>query len=294
MSAAAKGKQFLAYIKDLGSNVYFWGGLVALLLVGALVYLSIDRIVMPDYTRYGTAVEVPDVRDQPVEQARLMLREQGLYVEEQEGQYNPNVPQDVVVDQSPAPHTSVKPDRRIYLTLNRGELPTMVLPDFTDISRREARNRAEGRGLVVDSMRADSIPSPHENTITRQSPAPGDTVTLGSSITFWYSTGLGTEETTVPDLVGLTVAEARSALLNEKLRPLIVRDRVEGEDDELGEDELYVRAQSQAPEARVQTGSEVRLYVVSDPDNISRPDGNGSDNGSSSPTMEANSESFFE
>ena len=276
MSLASIGNRLVTRAREVVSNRYFWGGCVGLLLIGGLLYLSVDRVLMPNYTRHGVAVEVPNVQEIDLEEARSRLESAGFRIEVEEGQYNPNFPQDLIVDQSPLPNTAVKPNRRVYLTVNRGEVPTVVLPDFAGMSSREARNRAEGRRLVVDTMRADTIPSPYPGTITRQEPAPNDTVDVGSEIKFWYSTGLGEEETTVPELVGLSVEDAREALLDRNLRPLIIQ---EDDDSENGEDRnedwdeddapsLYVRMQGQDPDTEVPEGTEIRLFVTDDPDTI--------------------------
>jgi len=43
-------------------NPYLWGGLFALLIAALLVYLVVDRWLMPAYTRHGVVQYVPDVR----------------------------------------------------------------------------------------------------------------------------------------------------------------------------------------------------------------------------------------
>ncbi|MFO8233406.1 MAG: PASTA domain-containing protein [Longimonas sp.] len=295
MSVGSSGERFIAVCREVISNPYFWAGIGTLLLIGGLLYIAVDKVIMPNYTRYGTAIEVPDVRNSSVEEAQATLNELGFQVEEQEGQYNPNVPQDEVVDQSPAPSTPIKPNRRVYLTLNRGETPTVVLPDLGGTSRREARSRLEGRGLDVE-VDPDSLPSPHEGTITRQSPAPGDTVDVGSLVSLWYSTGLGDEDTTIPNLVGLSVKNAREKLEEQQLRPILVHERDEEDDsdeggeptntmtdvgndeDEPDESELFVRDQDKAPDTEVPAGTEIRLYVTEDASAVPDPAEDASDN----------------
>lgn len=281
MSIGSSGKPVVAAFRSLLSNLYFWAGLGGLLLIASLLYVMVDQVIMPNYTRYGTAIEIPDVRNEQLGAARQELKELGFRVEEEDGQYNPNVPQDVVVDQSPAPSTPIKPNRRVYLTVNRGEVPTVVLPDLSGTSQREARSRLEGRGLEVE-MQPDSLPSPHEGTITRQSPEPADTVNVGSRVSLWYSTGLGDTETTIPNLVGLSVEEARSRLEDRQLRPVLVYSRDDSErnssedipedgntsdvDRSPNESDLFVLDQDKQPDSEVRTGTEIRLYVTEDAD----------------------------
>jgi len=290
MSLDSFGERFIAICREVLSNLYFWAGMGTLFLAGGLLYIMVDQIIMPNYTRYGTAITMPDVRNESLDDAQSQLEELGFRVEEEEGQYNPNVPQNIVVDQSPPPSTPIKPGRRVYLTLNRGETPTVVLPDLSGTSEREARSRLEGRGLKVE-VEPDSLPSPHEGTITRQSPSPGDTVDVGSQISLWYSTGLGDEETAIPNLVGLSVEEARERLTARQLRPILIHDRNTDEnspssereaeelndESELDESELFVRDQDKSPDTEVRTGTEIRLYVTEDADTVPDPEDTDAD-----------------
>jgi len=107
-------------------------------------------------------------------------------------------------------------------------------------------------GLVVRSEEPDPIPSPYENTVTKQRPEAGERVDQGSAVTLWYSTGLGSEFVEVPDVVGLPARLAAEALLELRLRSVVV--------DAAEQDSLVVR-QSRPPGTRVREGFEIRLFV---------------------------------
>lgn len=244
------------YLSRLGRNRYFWGGLAVLALLIFGLYFLVNDVMMPSLTRQGVSVNVPNVLNLPVDQAEAELRAADLEVEKIVQRYNPNFPRDVVIDQNPAPEASVKPGRQIYVTVNSGELRRVAVPDLEDLSLREAINRLRARGLQVAETLPDSIPAPNRNTVTRQEPAPGDSVTEGSSVTLWYSTGLGEQYTTIPEVTELTFEEAQRALLDAQLRSIIIGA-------EPGQDvaEEQVARQSPQPGTRVRAGFEVRLYV---------------------------------
>ena len=262
----------LDWFRRLGTNLYFWGGVGVLVLIAGIAYVTIDFFVMPSYTRHDVSITVPNVEEVSVEEARKTLREVGLQVEEQPGRYNPNVPREMVVDQSPPPSSGVKPGRRVYLTVNTGEVPTVQIPDLTGTSLREARNRVSSLGLKVGDVQQDSIPSPYPQTVTRQRPEPGDSLDEGKAVDLWYSTGLGNETARVPALVGLRVDQAQQRLLGQKLRSVVVRssrdsdqtDAEEGKNADQTEQGLFVREQSRPPGASVQTGTEIRLFTTKD------------------------------
>ena len=77
-----------------------------------------------------------------------------------------------------------------------------------------------------------------------------------STVTLWYSTGPSDTYEMVPDVVGLTVREARQVLLGNKLRALAVGV------DEQDADEMTVLRQSREPGTRVRGGYEIRLFVT--------------------------------
>ncbi|PEN08869.1 penicillin-binding protein [Longimonas halophila] len=281
MSFASFGKRFAALGYDVLRNPFFWGGVGILLLTTGALYVVVDKVVMPNYTRHGVSVEVPNVRNEDVESARAELRELGLRIEEEQGQYNPSLPRNVVLDQSPAPNTPIKPNRRVYLTLNQGEVPEVVLPDnLVSLARRVARSRLQELQLDVE-MRQDSIPAANANTVTRHTPGPGDTVKVGSTVTLWYSAGLGEENVNVPSVLGLSLAEARRQLQQGQLRPFVLSnsdrgfcdDASEADEDATStqdEDALFVCYQGTSPDTEVRAGSEVRLGVT--PDSTAVPD----------------------
>jgi beta-lactam-binding protein with PASTA domain len=253
-------KQALAdaagFLRSLSVNVYFWGALAVLAGLLLAGYVLVNHVIMPGLTRQGVSVQVPDVINQPFEQARTELESLELDVERIVQRYNATFPRDVVLDQNPPPNATVKPGRHVYLTVNSGELMRVAVPDVGGLSLREAVNRLRARGLEVEESLPDSIPAPNQNTVTRQDPAPGDSLTEGGGVSLWYSTGLGQAYTTIPDVSGLTFEAARDTLLASQLRSIIV-----GVDDDDDLTELIVQRQSQEPGTRVRAGFEVRLYA---------------------------------
>lgn len=255
-----RARRFGSWGLSLLTNKYFWQGL-GLLFVGALtIYLLVDKVAMPSYTRHGTSITVPEVMDRPFEEASQILQRRNLQAERQRAQqYNPNVPRGEVLDQQPPANALVKPGRRVYLTVNAGETPRVQMPDLEGTSIREAKNRLMALGLQPGSVQADAIPAPYPNTITKQSPAPGDSVKKGASVNLWYSRGLGDEETTVPDVQGMRVPMAQQALLDSNLRSVVV-DTLQ--DADLSQEQ--VRSQSRPPGTSVREGTEIRLFVRTD------------------------------
>lgn len=273
MSIPSSLRPLTDWLRTLVQNAYFWGGTAVLLLGVVLVYLLVDAVIMPSYTRHGVSVRMPNVQSQPFTEAKQTLQAKNLQVNRQAGRYNPNVPRDVVVDQNPPPSASVKPGRRVYLTVNAGEPRMVTLPDLSGTSLREARNRLATLGLAVDTVQADSIPSPYPNTVTRQEPQPGDSLQEGNGVVLWYSQGLGTERVRVPNLQGLPLQTAQRRLLRQKLRWVVVDTssvnlrpdaQQSASPSDTTEKQLFIQNQGRSPGETVRAGTEVRLYPTSD------------------------------
>jgi eukaryotic-like serine/threonine-protein kinase len=247
-------KAGVRYTSETVRNPYLWIGFIGLVVVGVLIYIVVNFFVMPGYTRHDEFVLVPDVRNYMTVDAEASLNDRGLRPQVVPQRFNPSIPRDAVIDQSPAPGSQVKPGRRVYITVNTGEQVMTRVPRLEDLSVREATSRLSSLGLRAGEIRPDTIPSPYANTITRQDPAPGDSLPQGGVVRLWYSTGLGSAYVTMPDVTGLTVEEAEPILLSNRLRFVVIGAEADAHD-------LVVQRQSREPGTRVREGFEIRLFV---------------------------------
>jgi len=230
-------------------NGFFWKGTGTLFAIVTVIYVSINYLIMPAYTRHGVAIPVPNVMARSYDEAADIIKESGLRPEERILR-KPNLPRNVVIDQNPKAGWAVKPGRRVYLTVNSGDTTTVVVPKVEAISIREAQNRMMIRGLAVAEVLPDSIPSLHANTVTKQFPEHGKRVEPGTEVILWYSTGLGRESVLVPSVVGMPADSARFFLLGLRLRSVLIG----------GSSETFiVFGQSPEPGTSVREGSEIRL-----------------------------------
>ena len=229
-------------------------GLVGLLL---LLYLAVDTLVMPAYTRHDVAVLVPDTRGLPVELADSLLLDSRLEIRHVISPYIPGLARDAVVDQDPAPNSFVKPGRRVYLQINSGQAPMALVPTLYDLSIRQARTTLLGSKLTVGAVLRDTMPSPYQNTVTRQDPQPGDSVMVGGSVDLWISAGLSSTVTKVPELIGEDVAEAEYLLRRSKLQFVLFEIPDPGDAFPNSVTRVIPPPGSDLPE-----GSEIRLFVA--------------------------------
>lgn len=244
------------FVKNLALNQYFWAGMLGLLLIGVAGYFVVDRLLMPTYTRHSATTNVPDVRNMPVAEAEQLLISLNLRVEtETVRRLKPNIPINAVVDQNPIPNVPVKAGRRVYLTVNAGSNPEVVVRDVTTKSLRQAGNELRADGLRIVE-KADPVPSPHEGAVTRTDPPAGTTLKQGDIVTLYYSTGLGAKQVSVPNVVGMTLGEAETELRSANLRSVTVRVG----DATFRSPQDSVAAQGTEPGASVREGFVIRLY----------------------------------
>lgn len=197
-------------------NRNFYLGIVGVIVGGILFLLLLDNVIMPAYTNYDEGVTVPNVTRLSLEDAQNELTSSGLRYEISDRRSNDLYPANYVIDQNPTPSEIVKPNRKIYLTVNVVTNPTVEVPNVTDLSLRNAKIQLENAGLQVGTISYES--SRFKNTVLRQSIEPEKTVKKGVSVDLAVSDGLGEDMVNVPEIVGLRLAEAQQLLRDAGLR----------------------------------------------------------------------------
>lgn len=203
-------------IKSLLTNKIFYLSLVGLIAAGALFLALLDFVIMPAYTNYNEGVTVPDITQVSLDEAKEQLTSYGLRYEVSERRSNSAYPADYVIDQMPAAAEIVKPNRKVYLTVNTESNPTVQVPKVVDLSFRNARVQLENYGLRVGTVSYES--SRFKNVVLRQSIPPNNVVPKGTKIDLAVSDGLGEKLVEIPNIKGLRLAEAQQKLQKAGLR----------------------------------------------------------------------------
>lgn len=191
------------------------GIFVIVVVTVAAVYLA-DRYIMPLYTNHNTGVTVPDVTKLNVEQAKLSLNERGLRVEIIDERMNEAFPPNFVLDQNPPGNSMVKPNRKIYLTVNASEVPTVTVPNVVNLSLRNAEIQLQNFGLQIGNISYAS--SRFKNSVLSQSVPAGTQARRGTNVNLVVSDGLGMNRVAVPEIVGLRLAEGQRKIRQSGLR----------------------------------------------------------------------------
>lgn len=208
--------RFIEKLKVILTDRRLYLFLASLIAFGIMMALILDFLIMPAYTNYNEGVTVPDVTKISLDEATSLLDDYGLRHEVLDRRAHSAYPADYIIDQSPSPQQIVKPNRKIYLTVNTAQTPQTVVPDVVNMSLRNAEIQLENHGLVVGTKSYES--SRFRNTILRQSVAPGDTVDRGTVVNLSVSDGLGSRIVDVPEIIGMRLSEAQQNITKAGLR----------------------------------------------------------------------------
>ena len=204
---------------DAGAASSRLGGLVtSVLLFGVCAGLSLsvlavalDRVVMPFFVRVGDEVELPDIVEQPLDraQAELDVHELGLHVAGRRADLR--VPKDHVVAQNPAPFTTVKRGRRVYVTLSTGP-PLVRVPKCVGDTERNARLAVEDAGLILGAVTYRASKKVTRGRVLAQIPDAGASTVQHARVDLVVSSGPSEPKVAVPSVVGMSLKGARAVL----------------------------------------------------------------------------------
>ena len=195
----------------------FWVNLlivIALLFfIGFLFLQSLDWL-----TNHGAYLKVPTVKGKKVDEGIKLLEDLGFEVVIQDSLYFEDIPKYTVIKQLPEPDATVKRNRTVYLTINRALPPYVDMPKLEGLSFRYALDKLQKNHLKL----RDTISRPDftkgsvlEQLYNSSRISPGTKVPWGSKITLVIGAGVQAQPVLVPDLIGLTFAEAKQ-ILEEK------------------------------------------------------------------------------
>lgn len=236
-----------------------------LAVVVAVVVLGIVLFCLHRYTQHGVEIEVPNITELYLEEARITIEAEGLHIEVIDSTYSTKVPLGTIVEQSPLAGSKVKNGRTIYVIQNAQMRRPVILPELRDMSLRQAQATLSTLGLQVDSIEYE--PSAFRDIILdiRVDDIPLEAGTLleeGSMIRLIVGKGKGTEEITIPSILGKSLDEARSWLLSHALTIGIVEYDIPPTEE--NKDAYIVYSQEPESGTIVVEGSHVNLKLSLD------------------------------
>ena len=154
---------------------------------------------------------VPDVTGKTVEQASSEIRQAGFEVGTISTGYDENVEEGCVISQDPNGGEAEK-GSNINLLVSQGDEQVSV-PNLHNKTPEEAKEIAGGLGLNVVESESKYSDKVDKGKIMDQSPAADTKVDAGSTIE--YVTSRGPETTKAPNVIGMTLDQARETLQSQ-------------------------------------------------------------------------------
>ncbi|MFJ4512673.1 Stk1 family PASTA domain-containing Ser/Thr kinase [Streptomyces sp. NPDC088816] len=153
-------------------------------------------------------VRVPDLRGRPLDEARSLLKQDGLEPGMVSREFSDDVPRDVVIGTDPGAGTDRHAGSAIALTVSKGR--AVDVPDVTGEDLDEARSDLQDAGLKV-AVSSEQVTSEFDKgQVARQSPAADSEAAEGDTVTLTLSKG--PEMIEVPDVTGNSVGDAKNTL----------------------------------------------------------------------------------
>ncbi|TCO07652.1 PASTA domain-containing protein [Natronoflexus pectinivorans] len=191
--------------KTLWKHIGILAGSAVVLLISIFFFLKI-------YTLHGQGAPVPDFTGLTEQQLQHLINSRNLRYTIIDSVHIDNMPKGVVIEQVPGAGQKVKKNRRIFFTINAWTEEQVAVPSLMDYSLRNAKVILESFGLETGEL--IYIPSEYTNLVLGQHKEgkpvePGTLVPRGSKIDLLIGRGLSSETTAVPDMIGMTLEEAR-------------------------------------------------------------------------------------
>lgn len=170
---------------------------------------------LKSYTKHGVSIEVPKLEGLHIGQAIKVLNNADLEYHV-DSLYQIDKQPGLVIEQDPESKSHVKNGRTIYLTIITQVPPEVAFPDIVDKTYIEASAILRNQSLKI----ADTVYIPDiardvvlDVKFAGQPLKAGRMVPKGSKITVVLGNGQGANEVEMPNLIGLTVDEAKFALI---------------------------------------------------------------------------------
>jgi beta-lactam-binding protein with PASTA domain len=197
----------------LTSRTFLKHLLFAFLLIAVIIFITLFWLKM--YTLQSEVIEVPDFTGLTEFKAETLAEENHLRYEITDSLHFAGAEPGAIVEQVPEPGLKVKKNRVVYLVVNSTTPEKVILPKLSDISFRQAQAMIENCGLKTGNITFeasefnDLVLKVKQNSLELNQ---GDEVVKGSLIDIVIGKSSGNIETSLPDLMGLSLSEAKNQL----------------------------------------------------------------------------------
>jgi beta-lactam-binding protein with PASTA domain len=239
--------------------------LLAKVLVLIIVALA-SALVSMRFAIHGREVAVPDFRGMTPAQAERVAFEHGLELARSDHFFSAVIPAGSIVSQQPEPGTHVRRGWRVQAAESLG-VQLIDIPAVLGMSPRAAEIDIRRRGLELGTSAELPTAAAAPLAIIAQSPAPGAQNVASPRISLLYAAAPPEAAFVMPDLTGMTLADATGLVTASGLKTVSVTTAVRAPTDSFTNMDFHPAApivvgQSPAPGTRVTAATDVSLQAA--------------------------------
>jgi aminodeoxyfutalosine synthase len=249
--------------------------LANMVLIGifALMLLICLSVGLKRGTRLGSTIEVPNLLGMDVDDARGVLEREDLQIVVRDSIFDVDLPGGTIVDQLPRTSSvrevTVKPGRKIYVTINAYSRRMVDVPFVAKQTLRQALNQIERSGLTISKLVYEPDMTSTDYVLRQYvdrreiQPTTSRKCPVGTGVTLTVSYRRDEQMVYTPRLVGLSLQQAKGVLWDNGLNVgrVVYDDSVE---DLIAQRKARVYRQSQSLGTMLNRGDEVTLYLSCD------------------------------
>jgi beta-lactam-binding protein with PASTA domain len=190
-----------------------------LLAISIIVLLAVLYFYayLPNITNHGETITVPNIEGKSILEVEEFLAQHDLRYEV-DSAYSAQFPPLTVLKQYPAAGSKVKENRKIYVSVNRVNPPTVLMPNLVDVSVIGANAILKANELKRGRIELVSWPFPtvKEMKLNGRTLKPNEKIAKGSVIDLVVGDG-GNDVVKVPGVVGLSLEDAKIPIFGSNL-----------------------------------------------------------------------------
>lgn len=176
-------------------------------------------VFLPHETNHGESITVPNVEGLPISKVEEFLANHDLRYEVNDSSYSADYPPLTVLKQFPAAGAKVKEQRKIFVSINRKNPPTVKMPDLIDGSLTNAEAVLRGSELKrgkIKLVRGPFLNVVKEMQIDGNKVVPGVLVPKGTVVDLVVMDG-GSTKVPTPNVLGFSYEDAKFSILGSNL-----------------------------------------------------------------------------
>lgn len=228
--------------------------------LGIGLVLGFFYVYLPGTTNHGESITVPNLEGITMNELEEFLVKRGLRYEVSDSAYSDKHPPLTILKQYPKAGSKVKENRKVFISVNRVNPPTVPMPNLIDGPLKNAQVVLKSNELKIGeiSFKPDlAFNAVLEQKYNGKPITAGTKIHKGSVIDLVVGNGYGNRNLKTPNLISYPFDEAQYYIKGIQL--LVGKIRNAG--DSLNAPG-YIYKQSPEPESNIRVGKSVDLWII--------------------------------